>query len=140
MRLRSAKPAIVAIAGSCRLRWSARRADPCLGSTGSRPRPTWPAASERGPFRALVPGVEITIPPDRQEEETFSTHDIVEILQGIPGLDWQPKLSPDTHTLQADGHRHTVFRRDIWCLEFTFKPVRMIWVDVPQPTARCSGS
>jgi hypothetical protein len=30
----------------------------------------------------------------------------------------------------------TVFRREIWCLEFTFKPVRMIWVDVPQPSGK----
>src|SRR5262249_2132733 len=26
--------------------------------------------------------------------------------------------------------------REIWCLEFTFKPVRMIWVDVPQANGR----
>lgn len=85
-----------------------------------------------GPFRELAPGVEITIPPDRREEETFSTHDIVEILQGIPGLDWKPEFSPQTQTLRAMATQ-TVFRRDVWCLEFTFKPVRMMWIDVPQP-------
>lgn len=89
------------------------------------------ASAKRGPFRNLAPGVEVTIPPDRQEAETYSVHDIVEILKGIPNLDWQPKLSPDSHTLKqmATG---VVFRRDVWCLEFTFKPVRMMWVDVPQ--------
>jgi hypothetical protein len=88
-----------------------------------------------GPYRALAPGVEVTIAPDRQEEETFTTRDIVEILHGIPGLDWKPKLSPDTQTLRemATG---TVFRREIWCLEFTFKPVRMLWVDVPQASGK----
>jgi hypothetical protein len=30
----------------------------------------------------------------------------------------------------------TVFRRDVWCLEFTFKPVRMMWVDVPQSSGK----
>jgi hypothetical protein len=92
-------------------------------------------ATDGGPFRALAPGIEVTIPPDRQESETFSRHDMVEILRGIPGLDWQPKLSPGSQTLRqmATG---TVFRRDVWCLEFTFKPVRMIWVDVPQPSGK----
>ncbi len=94
-----------------------------------------PVGDGNGPFRQLAPGVEITIPPDRHEEETFSTHDIVEILQGIPGLEWQPQYSPESQTLRqmATG---TVFRRDIWCLEFTFKPVRMMWVDVPQAGGR----
>jgi hypothetical protein len=87
------------------------------------------------PYRAVAPGVEITIPPDRQEEETFSTHDLVEILVGIPGLDWTPKLYSPTETLR-DMATGTVFRRSIWCLEITFKPVRMIWVDVPQSSGR----
>jgi hypothetical protein len=88
------------------------------------------AADGAGPFRALAPGVEITIPPDRQEAETVSKKDVVEILKGIPGLDWSPKFSAETETLRALA-TNTVFRRDIWCLEFTFKPVRMITVDVP---------
>ncbi len=96
---------------------------------------TVPTASTAGPFRVNVPGVEVTIPPDRQEEETFATHDIIEILQGIPGLEWKPKLSPDTQTLREMATA-TVFRRDIWCLELTFKPVRMIWVDVPQASGK----
>jgi hypothetical protein len=94
-----------------------------------------PAASGSGPFRELAPGVEIAIPPDRHEEETFSTHDIVEILHGIPGLEWKPQFSPETQTLRQMA-TSTVFRRDIWCLEFTFKPVRMMWVDVPQSDGR----
>jgi hypothetical protein len=89
----------------------------------------------RGRYRALAPGVEVTIPPDRHEQETFSTHDVVEILRGIPGLDWRPKLSPQTQTLREMAS-DTVFRRQIWCLEFTFKPVRMMWVDVPQKDGR----
>jgi len=93
------------------------------------------AADGSAPYRALAPGVEITIPPDRQEAETFTKADVIEILQGIPGLEWKPKLSPETQTLRqmATG---TEFRREIWCLEFTFKPVRMIWVDVPQASGR----
>jgi hypothetical protein len=88
-----------------------------------------------GPFRAVAPGVEVTISPDAQEAETYSRHDIIEILQGIPGLDWTPKLSSTTQTL-SEMATQTVFRRDIWCLEFTFKPLRMIWVDVPQASGK----
>ena len=88
-----------------------------------------------GPFRNNVPGVEITISPNAEEAETFSTHDVIELLQGVPDLKWQPKLSADTQTL-AEMATKTIFRRDIWCLEFTFKPVRMMWVDVPQANGR----
>ncbi|REK17647.1 MAG: hypothetical protein DWQ37_05825, partial [Planctomycetota bacterium] len=93
------------------------------------------AADGEGPYRALAPGVEITIPPDKQEAETVSTKNIVEILEGIPGLDWSPEFSPKTQTLQEMA-KNTEFRRRIWCLEFTFKPVRMIWVDVPQASGK----
>jgi hypothetical protein len=94
-----------------------------------------PAARSSENYRALAPGVEITISPDKQEEETFSTHDVIEIVNGIPNLKWTPKTEPNTQTLREMA-TSTVFRRDIWCLEFTFKPVRMIWVDVPQVSGK----
>lgn len=94
-----------------------------------------PAAETTGPYRALAPGVEITIPTDRQEAETVSTQDVIEILHGIPGLEWSPKFAPETRTLVRMA-TNTEFRREIWCLEFTFKPVRMIWVDVPQASGK----
>ncbi len=92
-------------------------------------------AEPSAPYRALAPGVEITIPPNPQEKETVSKADIIEILHGIPGLEWTPNFAPETQTLKqmATG---TEFRREIWCLEFTFKPVRMIWVDVPQASGK----
>lgn len=94
---------------------------------------TAPRAAAQPPkgYRALAPGVEITIPPNPQEAETVSKADIVEILHGIPGLNWTPKYSAETRTLEQMA-KGTEFRREIWCLEFTFKPVRTIWVDVPQ--------
>ncbi|MEX0679565.1 MAG: hypothetical protein WD063_21000 [Pirellulales bacterium] len=112
---------------------------PCCGVLAALalcgPAKLLPAAETTGPFRALAPGVEITIPPDRQEQETVTTGDVVEILQGIPGLEWSPKYAPETETLRqmASG---TEFRREIWCLELTFKPLRMIWVDVPQASGK----
>jgi hypothetical protein len=97
-----------------------------------------PAAAQapaRGPYRKLAPGIEITIPPDRQENDTFSTHDVIEILNGIPNLKWTPKTEPNTQTLREIATA-TVFRTNIWYLEFTFKPMRMLWVDVPQASGK----
>ena len=93
------------------------------------------SSSGIGPFRNVVPGVEVTISPDRQEEETVTSREVIEIMRGIPGLDWKPKYEPQTQTLR-DMAKQTVFRREIWCLEFTFKPVRMLWVDVPQTSGK----
>lgn len=93
------------------------------------------AAEAEGPFRPLAPGVQVTIPPNRQAQETVSTKDVIEILKGIPGLDWSPEFTPESRTLRKMATA-TEFRREIWCLEFTFKPVRMIWVDVPQASGR----
>ncbi len=75
-----------------------------------------PAASG-GPFRKLAPGVMETIEPDCRVAETVSRHDVVELLAVDPKLDFA---------------KNVPFRRDVWCLEFQFKPVRMIRVDVPQ--------
>jgi hypothetical protein len=100
------------------------------------PAATKPAATADGQtFRALAPGVEVTIPADRQEEEAYSTHDIIEIVNGIPNLKWTPKTEPNSQTLREMATA-TAFHRDVWCLEFTFKPVRMIWVDIPQVSGK----
>jgi len=92
-----------------------------------------PAAAPEGAskFRKLAPGIETTIAVNRQGVETFDQHTIVEIMK-IPGLDWQPTFIPSTATLKAIATK-TLFRRDVWYLEFTFKPLRMMWVDLPAP-------
>lgn len=88
------------------------------------------ASSGNGP-RNLAPGVMVTIDPAIEPEETVSTHDIVEI-RANQDLKWEPQFLSTTRTLygMADDVK---FRRDVWCLEFSFKPVRMIEVDIPQP-------
>jgi hypothetical protein len=104
---------------------------------GVRPDGAGPAAvRDKSAYRKLAPGIEIAIPAERHKEDTFSVHDAVEILQGIPNLNWTPKLSPSSQTLKEKATA-TVFRsRMIWYLEFTFKPVRMIWVDEPQASGK----
>lgn len=72
-----------------------------------------------GQPRRLAPGVLITIPPDLRAEDTVSRHDVVELLAVDPKFDWAKDIA---------------FRRDVFCLEFRFKPVRVIAVDLPQPS------
>ena len=82
--------------------------------------------------RQLAPGVLTVIPPDLAPEDTVSTHDIVE-LRAISALQWDPEYLATSDTLfeLASGVK---FRREIWGLEFAFKPLRMIEVDVPLPS------
>lgn len=80
-----------------------------------------PPAGPRQPYRKLAPGVLQSVEPARKVEESFSRHDLVELLANEPG------------NAKFDWARDVVFRHDVWTLEFKFKPVRMIWVDIPQP-------
>jgi hypothetical protein len=77
-----------------------------------------PAAA--GP-RKLAPGVVRTVDPARQVEETNSRHDMLGVVAFDADFEWAKGLS---------------FRHDIWSLEFKCKPMRMIWVDVPQQSGR----
>jgi hypothetical protein len=84
--------------------------------------------------RKLAPGVLTTIRPEPLAEETFSgPRPIIEIVNSSNFDDWTPNHSPKTSTIKDIAGRIT-FRRTIWHLEFSFKPVRMIYVDIPQPT------
>lgn len=80
--------------------------------------------------RVFAPGVLTTIPVEIASDETVAAHDVVELLANSD-LDWTPELASKTRTLYSRA-KQTRFRRDVWCLEFSFKPLRMIWVDVPQ--------
>jgi len=96
-----------------------------------------PPAAAQGPqkgYRKLAPGVETTIPIDVDPEETVSKHDVVE-LHTVPGLKWTPNFTPESRTL-FELSADVPFRRSIWNLQLTFKPLRMMYVDVPQPTGK----
>jgi hypothetical protein len=111
------------------------QAPDAAGAAAPKPAAAPAAGAKKAPFRAIVQGVEHTILTDRHEQETFAVHDVVELTAGMPGLKWAPKLYPTSGTL-AEKATATTFRREIWGLEFTFKPVRMLWVDEPQPTGK----
>ena len=95
-----------------------------------------PGTSLAQPGRQLPPGVLTVIPSDARTKETFTGPlPIVEITKGMANLDWTPNYAPRTDTL-LELSKRVVLRRDIWNLEFAFKPLRMIEVDVPQPNGR----
>ena len=81
-------------------------------------------------YRRLVPGVETTVPIQWDPGETVSFPNIIEILS-IPGINWTPQTISKAETLAAKATR-VAFRRDVWNLEFSFLPMRMLSVDVPQ--------
>ena len=60
----------------------------------------------------------MSIDPMRTLDETVSRHDVVGLLAVDPKFDWAKDIA---------------FHRDVWVLKFQFKPMRMIWVDIPQP-------
>ena len=86
--------------------------------------------------RKYAPGVLTLIPPDQQYEETFSgPAEFVEVTQGLPETNWDPHYTAKSRTV-FEQSKHVVLRREIWCLEFAFKPVRTIYVDVPQGSGK----
>jgi len=48
---------------------------------------------------------------------------------------WDPTYWPKTQTLSSKTSK-IVLRHNVWNLEFAFKPLRMLFVDVPQPTGK----
>jgi len=79
--------------------------------------------------RVFAPGVETVIPVELNPEETTAVHDIIE-LRAQRNLNWNPKLLSPSRTLYSKAES-VRFRRDVWQLQFAFKPLRMMWVDIP---------
>jgi hypothetical protein len=89
-----------------------------------------PAVDAAGRFRALAPGVEVTIPAEKDFEAVSSRHDLVEVLAADPEYGARPAAN------QTSPAKDAKFVHDIWGLEFTFKPMRLIQVDVPSKEGR----
>lgn len=97
------------------------------------------AGAERAGFRELTPGVLTVVgPPPPPEGEAASAADTVlrgdmlDITLGRRDLAWRPLQAPP-HTTFVERGRDREFPRDIWALEFAFKPPRRIEVEVPAP-------
>lgn len=84
----------------------------------------------------FAPGVLTTIAPEPQNEEMFSGPlPLVEVPIAIEGLEYDPKLNAKAATV-FERAKLVTLRRTIWNLEFSFKPLRLIYVDIPQPSGR----
>ncbi|MFI4876986.1 MAG: hypothetical protein ACIALR_16655 [Blastopirellula sp. JB062] len=110
--------------------------DLAVNAAASQPAAVGAKNPHNPPRRLFSEGVMTTIPTDLRAEETFTGPEpIMEIIQGAQGLDWQPETLPVTRTLKAMADK-VIYRRNIWGLQLSFKPIRMIEVDVPQPTGK----
>lgn len=95
-----------------------------------------PAAPAAARPRVLAPGALTVIPPEIKEDETFNgPAPLPEITRGIAGLAWTPGTLPKSDTLLEQANAVTL-HHPVWCLEFSFKPLRMVHVDVPQSTGK----
>jgi hypothetical protein len=86
--------------------------------------------------RQFAAGVLTTIPSEPQAEEMFSgPRPLVELPLAIKDLKYEPQLASASSTV-FERSQNALLRRTIWNLEFSFKPMRMITVDVPQASGR----
>jgi hypothetical protein len=81
-------------------------------------------------FRALAPGVLTVIPADASLDDAIQRGPLVEVTNGQQSLAWVPKRAAPNTTF-VELARRLEYPRDIWCLEFAFKPPRQIDVDIP---------
>lgn len=76
----------------------------------------------------FAPGVLTTIEPQVDRADALSLHDVVEI-RAQKDLDWTPASLAKSRTLYGMAAQAS-FPQDVWCLELSFKPLRMIRADV----------
>lgn len=80
--------------------------------------------------RRLAPDAMVVIPPAMEFGETFQGPVNLPLVASNPELEWTPNEGPVSDTLyqQSQG---VLFRVPVHCLEFAFKPVRTIEVNLP---------
>jgi len=115
-----------------------------LPMTGSGS-PTFAAEAEQARqngFRRLAPGVLTVIPPRSSSDSHAIRGELFEVTRGLQDQAWKPTQAPP-HTTLLERAKNLEFQRGnrelgtgIWCLEFAFKPPRLIDIDVPAPELR----
>lgn len=92
----------------------------------------------------FAPGVVTVIPPSPDPKETFDGPlTLQSLIDSHPEISWQtanhpegkPHFDPRSRTLQ-EMLKQVILRREIFCFEFSFKPLRQIYLDVPRPDGR----
>lgn len=91
-----------------------------------------PQTARSQTVRKLAPGVLTVISPEPHEEETYQGPIA---LANVSKLDWNPNFTPKSDTIQAKAANVTI-RHNVWNLELAFKPVRMAYIDIPQPSGK----
>ncbi len=92
----------------------------------------------------FAPGVVTVIPPSPQPEETYNgpvtlqsflaSHP--ELIWGQPNFkDGTPHTDPRSRTI-VEMAKQVILRREVHCLEFSFKPLRQMYVDLPRADGR----
>lgn len=93
---------------------------------------------------AFAPGVLRVIPPAPRAKETFDGPlTLKTFLESNPQIRFggdthpenQPHYDPTSRTLAAMAEQ-VILRREVFCFEFAFKPLRQILIDVPQPSGK----
>ncbi|MCK4683397.1 MAG: hypothetical protein KAT44_00455, partial [Pirellulales bacterium] len=69
------------------------------------------------------------IPPDQSVDDVAQKANLHELAQGRGGA-WDPSLAP-THETLIGLASDRQFLRDVWCLEFAYRPPRTIEVELP---------
>lgn len=110
---------------SASLRWSAVVVLFGCGAAATAAR----AAAPDG-FVPLAPGVLTVVPPDISTDDTLQRSDIIEITRGLADRAWTPRRDAIGGTL-VERAKNRTYSRDIWCLEFAFKPPRHVDFDLP---------
>ncbi|MEC8556709.1 MAG: hypothetical protein VXZ82_17010 [Planctomycetota bacterium] len=84
--------------------------------------------STGGKGRKLAPGVLQVIEPAAVRGETAEGPVDLPLVALNPDLDWQPNFDPKTEIV-LENAKQVTFRKEVHCLQFAFKPVRMIEVN-----------
>lgn len=87
-----------------------------------------PTSLDASRGRKLAPDALEIIPPAMEQGETAQGPITLPLVVKHPELKWKPNYSPESDTLVTKS-TDVVFRSDVHCLEFAFKPVRMIQVN-----------
>ena len=108
-----------------RMRWlpALTAAVVCAGGWGE-------AATPPDGFRRLAPGALTVIPPDRSTDDPLQRDDLLEVTEGRQDRVWTPQRSP-VNTTFVERAKGRELSGGVWCLEFAFKPPRLLDVDVP---------
>ena len=77
----------------------------------------------------IAPGGLIVIPPDIDYESVTNRSDITELLAVLPEVD--PDLKNEVRFNPNIWAKEIRYHRDVWCLQFSFKPLRIVEVDIP---------